>query len=132
MHLFVADGGPYDLGFIRGTKTVKPEEWFFRAHFYQDPVWPGSLGLEAFLQLLKVVAVKRWGWQPGNHFETMIPDHPHQWTYRGQVIPTDQHVTIQAVITALDDSQKFLEAEGYLTVDGRVIYHMQNFTLRIR
>ena len=129
--LFVADGGPYGLGFIRGTKTVKPEEWFFNAHFYQDPVWPGSLGLEAFLQLLKVVVVKRWGWQPGNQFETMVPDHPHQWTYRGQVIPTDQQVTIQAVITALDDSQRFVEAEGHLIVDERIIYHMQNFTIKV-
>ncbi len=46
---------------FRGSKRVDPEEWFFKAHFYQDPVCPGSLGLESFLQLLKVVAVKRWG-----------------------------------------------------------------------
>ena len=57
---FVPDGGPHGLGFIAGSKQVRPDEWFFKAHFYQDPVWPGSLGLEAFLQLLKVAAVERW------------------------------------------------------------------------
>ncbi len=57
---FVPDGGPHGLGFIEGRKVVDPEEWFFKAHFYQDPVWPGSLGLEAFLQLLKVAAVEYW------------------------------------------------------------------------
>ena len=60
----VPDGGPHGLGFIVGSKDVDPAEWFFKAHFYQDPVCPGSLGLESFLQLLKVHAVQRWGWRP--------------------------------------------------------------------
>jgi 3-hydroxymyristoyl/3-hydroxydecanoyl-(acyl carrier protein) dehydratase len=63
-------GGPHGLGFIKGTKTVDPTEWFFAAHFYQDPVCPGSLGLESFQQLLKVVAWKRWGLGPGTAFES--------------------------------------------------------------
>ncbi len=129
--LFVADGGPQSLGFIRGVKAVNPDEWFFKAHFYQDPVWPGSLGLEAFLQLLKVAAVKRWGWHPGNRFATMVPHYPHQWTYRGQVIPTDGRVTLQAIITAVDDTQRLLEAAGFLTVDGRIIYQMEHFTIQM-
>src|SRR5205823_4748735 len=53
---YVPDGGQAGLGFVRGVKHVDPEEWFFKAHFYQDPVCPGSLGLESYLQLLKVVA----------------------------------------------------------------------------
>ena len=130
--LYVPDGGSRGLGFIRGVKTVNTEEWFFKAHFYQDPVWPGSLGLEAFLQLLKVAAVKRWGWRDGDRFETMVLNQPHEWTYRGQVIPTDKHVTVQAEITAIDNAQRFLEAEGFLIVDGRIIYEMKRFTLRIR
>ncbi len=36
--LFVATGGPEGLGFIRASKAVDPDEWFFKAHFYQDPV----------------------------------------------------------------------------------------------
>ncbi|MDH4026126.1 MAG: type I polyketide synthase, partial [Desulfuromonadales bacterium] len=71
IELFVADGGPQNLGFIRGSKLVDPDEWFFKAHFYQDPVCPGSLGLESFLQLLKVAAVKRWGGAANTVLETI-------------------------------------------------------------
>ncbi|MCP4691155.1 MAG: type I polyketide synthase, partial [Desulfobacterales bacterium] len=37
----IPDGGPHGLGFIRGVKHVDPAEWFFKAHFFQDPVCPG-------------------------------------------------------------------------------------------
>src|SRR5262249_32928658 len=83
--VFVPDGGPHGLGFIRGSKRVVPGEWFFQAHFFRDPVWPGSLGLEAFLQLLKVVTLERWPGRRGDAamwFE-MLPGPSHTWAYRG-------------------------------------------------
>jgi hypothetical protein len=83
------------------------------------------------LQLLKVAAVRRWGWRPGEQFETVVLHQPHHWTYRGQILSTDQSVTVQAVITAVDDGQRMLRADGFLSVDGRLIYQVQDFTLRI-
>ena len=91
---FVSDGGPAGLGFIRGTKRVDPDEWFFKAHFFEDPVCPGSLGLESFLQLLKVLAVERWGETAGARLEAIATGEKHEWTYRGQIIPTDREVVI--------------------------------------
>ena len=38
--------------------TVDPTSWFFKAHFHEDPVVPGSLGLESFWQLVKVYAAQ--------------------------------------------------------------------------
>jgi 3-hydroxymyristoyl/3-hydroxydecanoyl-(acyl carrier protein) dehydratase len=130
MPVFVADGGPQRLGFIRGTKRVVAEEWFFQAHFYQDPVVPGSLGLESFLQLLKFAAVERWGHTPGTRWEAVATNTRHEWTYRGQVIPRDALVTVEAVVTAVDDATRTLTGEGFLCVDGRVIYGMKNFVVR--
>lgn len=123
--LFVPDGGPAGLGFIRGVKQVNPEEWFFKAHFYQDPVCPGSLGLESFLQLLKIVAVNR-----GHSTLSLATGQPHTWLYRGQVIPSDQLVTVQACITSVDEADGVMEADGFLMVDGRVIYQMSGFAVR--
>ncbi len=127
-------GGPNGLGFIEGKAKVKPDAWFFKAHFYEDPVWPGSLGLESFMQLLKVFAWKRWQdeFQIGTcAFESMALNQPHEWVYRGQILPVDDTVTVQAVITAVDDQAKSIKADGFLTVDGRIIYQMKDFALRI-
>ncbi|MBT7950483.1 MAG: hypothetical protein HN764_02555 [Gammaproteobacteria bacterium] len=131
---FDAEGGPHGLGFIRGTAEVNPDAWFFKAHFHQDPVWPGSLGLESFMQLLKVVAHQRWGEGNGGlkyDFQCMALGQQHSWLYRGQILPVDERVTVQAVITGVDDEQKQLVAEGFLSVDGRIIYQMNDFALRM-
>jgi 3-hydroxymyristoyl/3-hydroxydecanoyl-(acyl carrier protein) dehydratase len=123
------EGGEAGLGFARGEMDVDPSAWFFAAHFYQDPVIPGSLGLESFQQLCELIASERWG--ESASFQCIVPGAaPHRWTYRGQVIPRDSLVTVQAEVVAVDDATRTLTARGWLTVDGRVIYGMEDFTLR--
>ncbi len=129
VELLLPEGGPARLGYIRGRKTVRPEEWFFKAHFHQDPVWPGSLGLEALVQLLKVAAVERWHLGPGTRFEANVGG-THRWSYRGQVVPANREVIVEAIITRCDEQQRELMADGMLVVDGLVIYRMNDFTLR--
>ena len=126
----ILDGGPNGLGFVRGTLQVDPSAWFFAAHFYQDPVVPGSLGLESLLQLLKVVASERWDLGPDARFESIGLHDLHRWTYRGQILPTDAVVTTRVVVTEVDDARGWIKADGFLDVDGRVIYGMNDFTLR--
>jgi acyl transferase domain-containing protein/3-hydroxymyristoyl/3-hydroxydecanoyl-(acyl carrier protein) dehydratase len=128
--LFAEKGGPKELGFIRGTTTVDASAWFFKAHFFEDPVWPGSLGLESFLQLLKVVAHRRWGGDDVQ-FETIARGEKHSWIYRGQILPTDREVTVEAVVTEIDDERQLIRADGFLVVDGRVIYQMKDFAIRM-
>ena len=131
IELFVPDGGPAGLGYLQGSKQVDPEEWFFKAHFYQDPVTPGSLGLESFLQLVKFAAVQRWGWQEGDILAALAPKRRHRWLYRGQVVPSNTQVTVVAWITAADDQERVLTASGLLSVDGRAIYQMDDFAFRV-
>jgi 3-hydroxymyristoyl/3-hydroxydecanoyl-(acyl carrier protein) dehydratase len=125
---WLPNGGPHELGFIRGSKDVDPAEWFFHAHFHQDPVWPGSLGLEAFLQLLQVAAARKWG--ISSKRESPSVGVEHRWTYRGQVLPSDRRVTVQAEITRIDNTAHALLADGWLLVDDRVIYQMKDFAFR--
>ncbi|GFO69931.1 hypothetical protein GMLC_35100 [Geomonas limicola] len=131
IEMYVPDGGPAGLGYVKGIKVVNPEEWFFKAHFYEDPVTPGSLGLESFLQLMKFAAVKRWGWQAGDQFASVALEKRHRWLYRGQVVPTNKEVTVVCWITAADDAERLLTAAGFLLVDGRAIYQMNEFTVQV-
>jgi 3-hydroxymyristoyl/3-hydroxydecanoyl-(acyl carrier protein) dehydratase len=132
IELLVPDGGPEGLGWIHGAIAVDAEAWFFEAHFYQDPVWPGSLGLEAFLQLLKVYAARRWDLGKEAQFTSMPAEHNHRWSYRGQIVPGCKRVEVFASITAVNDEQRSLVADGFLVVDGRTIYSMNDFSLEAR
>ena len=133
------NGGPHGLGYVRGTMQVDPSTWFFKAHFYEDPVVPGSLGLESFFQLMKFYAAARWRLGADAVFQTpsqrldakAAKPVPHEWVYRGQVVPRDALVTVTAVIREVDDATRQLTAEGFLSVDGRVIYQMKSFTLAV-
>ena len=130
--LYLPDGGPKGLGFIRGIKDVDPDEWFFKAHFYQDPVWPGSLGIEAFLQLIKFMALKRWKHLSSTHSFELITQNQHNWTYRGQVVPANKKIEVEAVITGIQDVPvPSIVANGFLKVDGLYIYEMKNFGFRL-
>lgn len=126
-------GGTKNLGFIQGSKLVDPDEWFFKAHFYQDPVWPGSLGLEAFLQLLRHAALQYWPELELTHrFEPIALGLPHTWAYRGQVIPSNKKVVVDVSITKREDGPTpLLVGAGFLRVDGTPIYEMSDFALRL-
>jgi 3-hydroxymyristoyl/3-hydroxydecanoyl-(acyl carrier protein) dehydratase len=131
---YVADGGPHGLGYVRGVKRVDPAEWFFAAHFYQDPVCPGSLGLESFLQLLKAVALDRWGDRYGrtHRFAPIGLGVPHTWAYRGQIIPANREVTVEAAVTrVIEGDAPTLCASGLLSVDGVAIYEMTDFAISL-
>jgi 3-hydroxymyristoyl/3-hydroxydecanoyl-(acyl carrier protein) dehydratase len=129
---YIPDGGPMGLGFIRGTKTVDPREWFFDAHFYQDPVLPGSLGIESLIQVLKYIARQRWPHLTDSHRFSLLREKPHNWTYRGQILPKSRLVTVEAVVTEVAE-QPFptLTATGYLKVDGLYIYEMEDFGITL-
>jgi acyl transferase domain-containing protein/3-hydroxymyristoyl/3-hydroxydecanoyl-(acyl carrier protein) dehydratase len=126
-------GGTHGMGYIRGSKAVDPDEWFFKAHFYQDPVWPGSLGLEAFLQLLRYAALEYWPELADTHrVEPIAVGHEHTWAYRGQVIPTNKNVVVDVSITGKEEGDSpMLVGAGFLRVDGTPIYEMMEFAIRL-
>ncbi|MEJ2477530.1 MAG: polyketide-type polyunsaturated fatty acid synthase PfaA, partial [Desulfobacterales bacterium] len=125
-------GGARKLGWLLASKRIDPQEWFFKAHFHQDPVCPGSLGIESLLQLLKYDAIRRWRHLVAGHrFEHSVLE-THTWQYRGQIVPRNQQVDVEAEITSvIDEPTPELKADGLLKVDGLVIYQMKNFGLRI-
>jgi 3-hydroxymyristoyl/3-hydroxydecanoyl-(acyl carrier protein) dehydratase len=125
-------GGDHGLGYLQASKTVDPTAWYFDAHFYQDPVCPGSLGIESFMQLLRYAARQRWPDMAATHMPLMTTGRAHTWRYRGQIRPENAAIEIEAVIRKIEDgAEPAIWADGYLKVDGLSIYKMQNFGLRL-
>ncbi|MFT5447624.1 MAG: PfaB family protein [Gammaproteobacteria bacterium] len=130
-------GGRHGLGWVEGHADVDRSAWYFEAHFYQDPVIPGSLGIESMAQLLKVYALERWSHlknhdDPGAQFQCPACAVEMKWTYRGQVVPDNGRVSVQIHIARVDTATSTLIADGYLSVDGRIIYSVENLSLSMR
>lgn len=120
---------------LRGEKDVRASEWFFKAHFFQDPVQPGSLGLEALLQLLQFYMIHE-GLDADvdrPRFEVIQLDEVIAWKYRGQVVPKNKLITSELEVLKIgrDERGPFARAQGWLWVDGKRIYHFADFGLRI-
>lgn len=127
--------GSAGLGIIVGEKDVDVSEWFFKAHFFQDPVQPGSLGVEALLQLLQYFMLDTGldGQISEARFEPMLLGAPMVWKYRGQVTPRNELITTVMEITevGVDEVGPFAIGAGSLWVDGLRIYEVSNMGMRL-
>ncbi|HNT74673.1 MAG TPA: PfaB family protein [Anaerolineae bacterium] len=84
---YVPDGGEYGRGYVYAEVPVTLDDWFFGCHFYQDPVMPGSLGVEALVQAMQLCA-------PGPGGRTSALGRT-TWKYRGQVPPESQRLRLE-------------------------------------
>ncbi len=127
--------GSAGLGQLRAVKEVDPDEWFFKAHFFQDPVQPGSLGLEAMLQALQAFLLHEGAGIDlvAPRFETVATGPMHSWKYRGQVLPQHHRVQTTLEITARgrDERGEYAFADASLWVDGQRIYEANDIGVRI-
>jgi acyl transferase domain-containing protein/3-hydroxymyristoyl/3-hydroxydecanoyl-(acyl carrier protein) dehydratase len=129
------EAGAAGLGRLRAEKDITADEWFFRAHFFQDPVQPGSLGVQALCQLLEFYAIER---QLGAvlrrpRFQPVLLDRPVQWKYRGQVVPENRKVLLEVEILGVErhPGEVRILAEGWLWADDKRIYHIQQFGIAV-
>ncbi|TWP50621.1 beta-ketoacyl synthase [Lentzea tibetensis] len=126
-------GGAAGLGRLTAEKDVDAGEWFFKAHFFQDPVQPGSLGIEALYQLLQFYLLERGAGeglaQP--RFEMMMDSAPMVWKYRGQVVPSHTTISSELEITSYDAENRCAKAKAWLWVDGRRIYSTAEIGVRV-
>lgn len=127
------EGGAHRLGRYRAEKDVDPGEWFFKAHFFQDPVQPGSLGIEAMIQLLQFAMLERGMGIPDGQFEPLALRRPLTWKYRGQVRPEDGIISTLLDISEVgsDEQGPYMVADASLWVDGKRIYQASNVGMRI-
>jgi len=103
--------------FVFASKENHQQDWFYRCHFYQDPVMPGSLGFEAVLQALAVYAIQS-GLVKSTDFDQYVPslNVPMIWKYRGQLTPVNKMMYLEIKI----NSSKTASGQFTLTGDAKV------------
>ncbi len=128
-------GGRARLGRWRSDKRIDPRDWFFKAHFFRDPVQPGSLGLEAMLQLVQCALLQRAAWKdiPNPRFEPIAIGRELTWKYRGQVIPESAVVSVELELTDVrrEQGSTLAVGDGWLWVDGKRIYGASGLAMRL-
>ncbi|NUB01336.1 beta-ketoacyl synthase [Azospirillum melinis] len=128
-------GGAAGLGLVRGRQAVDPESWYFKAHFFQDPVQPGSLGVEALLQLLEraMLLAGLDSEMPSPRFEGAALGEPLRWKYRGQVVPTNRTVSTEIEIVRIERDERGIlaVARGSLWADDLRIYEVDGLAARL-
>jgi PfaB family protein len=127
-------GGDAGLGYIYARSRVSPTDWFLACHFHQDPVMPGSLGLEAISQAIQLYAIEA---RLGDGFaqprfanaegEEMI------WKYRGQVLGDSAEVNVEVQITGVErqPDRIVVKARASLWKGALRIYEFKNVSLAI-
>jgi hypothetical protein len=78
------------------------------------------------------VALDRWQHLADSHCFSLLLGQSHQWLYRGQIVPRNQKIEVEAVITRVEETpQPTVMANGFLKVDGVYIYQMDNFGISL-
>ncbi|WP_435234341.1 beta-ketoacyl synthase N-terminal-like domain-containing protein [Psychromonas sp. PT13] len=129
----VEGGGKASLAYIYGERTVDASDWFFRYHFHQDPVMPGSLGVEAIIELLQTYALKN---DLGSQFinpRFIAPLTNVVWKYRGQITPLNKQMSLDVHLTNIirEKDEVRLVGDANLSKDGLRIYEVKDIVLSI-
>ncbi|MEV6560740.1 beta-ketoacyl synthase [Nocardia sp. NPDC051756] len=134
-HIDVVDGGgKYRAGYLHSLRAIDPADWYFDRHFHLDPVIPGSLGVESVIH-----AVQEWMLDAGFADALRDPvfripaDLPFGWRYRGQFLPTDGTVELDAHIKEIRRGPHGVTVivDGSLWKPGLRIYELTDLAVEL-
>jgi 3-hydroxymyristoyl/3-hydroxydecanoyl-(acyl carrier protein) dehydratase len=128
------DGGRERKGYAYANKPVDGRDWFYACHFFQDPVMPGSLGVEAILEAMQAFALQM---DLGRDFRSprfdLVSEHTIGWKYRGQILPTHKMMKLEVQLTRSERQvgQVLLVGDASLWADGIRIYEVKDAAIRL-
>ena len=114
-------GGVHGKGSVEAEFDIKPDLWFFKCHFQDDPVMPGCLGLDALWQMAGFFL----GWMGGLGRGRALG--VGQVKLSGMVLPSHRLVSY-----CVDFKRVIMRklvvgiADGIMKVDGNTIYEVQD------
>ena len=111
------DEGIKQKGSVIAELDIKPDLWFFKCHFFGDPVMPGCLGLDALWQLTGF----NLGWRGMKGRGRALGVGEVKFT--GMVTPETKLITYEVNFTrVIDRKLKLGMADGSMYADGEEIY----------
>ena len=128
------EGGRSQQGYIYANKPIDPQDWFYTCHFFQDPVMPGSLGVEAILEAMQVFALQQdLGRGFANPRFDLVPRQTMTWKYRGQILQATKMMKLEVHLTRLERSahQVLLLGDASLWADRIRIYELKDAGIRL-
>ncbi|MFC4608174.1 beta-ketoacyl synthase N-terminal-like domain-containing protein [Streptomyces maoxianensis] len=131
----VEDGGRHGAGYLHGHREVRPDEWYFDRHFHRDPVMPGSLGVEAVIQALRLFVLEK---NLADGIErprfAMATDVEMSWKYRGQILRHDRELSFDVHIKEVrrEGDRLLVIADADLWKPGLRIYELIDVAIEVR
>lgn len=130
----VDGGGTHGAGYLHSLRAIDPHDWYFARHFHLDPVIPGSLGVESAIH-----AVQEWMLDAG--FADGLADPVFRipagiafsWRYRGQFLPTDGTVELEAHVKEIRRDRYGVTAvvDASLWKPGLRIYELTDLAVEL-
>jgi PfaB family protein len=122
------NGSSAGLSKIAALKKVRPTEWIFFSHFYEDPVMPGSYSLDAISQVLRYLMALEGMEMDGACFVTS-PFEWMEWEYKGQINLDNEDVVYEVeVLEKSLEPTPYLKAKATVYCDGRPIYRIKTIS----
>ncbi|WP_431958118.1 hypothetical protein [Nocardia lijiangensis] len=131
----VPGGGRHGLGYLAGSRSISPDDWYFDCHFHTDPVMPGSLGVEAVQQALQVYVLAADLAAGLGEVEFAVPvDIPFKWIYRGQILRHETRMDYELDITDIRQTPTGLVVLAKASVfrPGMRIYQFDDIAVEVR
>lgn len=130
----VDGGGEHGAGYLHSRREIDPSDWYFDRHFHLDPVIPGSLGVESVVH-----AVQEWMIDAGHARGLVDPVFripagiTFSWRYRGQFLPTDGSVELEAHIKSVTRTEHGVVAvvDASLWKPGLRIYELFDLAVEL-
>jgi 3-hydroxyacyl-[acyl-carrier protein] dehydratase/trans-2-decenoyl-[acyl-carrier protein] isomerase len=115
------NGGANGKGEVEAELDIKPDLWFFKCHFINDPVMPGCLGLDALWQMVGFFL----GWMGGLGRGRALGVGEVKFT--DMVLPSAKKVTYYVELKRVMMRKLVLGiADGIVKVDGKVAFEVKD------
>jgi 3-hydroxyacyl-[acyl-carrier protein] dehydratase/trans-2-decenoyl-[acyl-carrier protein] isomerase len=114
-------GGAADKGQIAAELEIKPDLWFFKCHFKDDPVMPGCLGLDAMWQMIGFFLAWLGGLGRGRALGV------GEVKFSGMVLPSAKLVSYYIDLKRVIMRRLVVGiGDGIMQVDGKTIYEAKD------